>query len=594
MTCSWGECRTVVQEGLDGLAMNKFKESESLFSTALDQLEASSNPDPAIKAMYRMGLGCVALAEGFAASALDRLNEALPQLWKAEAEAAQANTWIGVQLVRGVSLLFGGMIQILQKENVKGGLNLTKAWSIIKPAAEEGLVYQGENADMVRSMSLFLLGGMNLLVSILPPAIVSVAGFAGFDGKRSRALNRLRQCWKEQGLFSAFAALVILNFHILARPLIFEKQTPVETALCEQLLSWGEQKFPGSLLFELFRGLHLLTIHKHEEAIQVFGPGCHASEVATLKMIFLYKRGFAKLITLDFEAAAEDFAAGANSQIQSGRFSYVPACKCIEALCLLLIGKSEISRVSDCWEEVERQRGKHIELMMPSDLWSLRKAEHYGRKQISDCKSCVRKMAAIDLFYGPVLFLASMADKIAPKTRKLVKALLVGDCECDLPINYQCQREVFLAELSRQDRKRSAALDHLESVLEIANAAEDAERNTGWFGSSSTPGKNSLCLASEAVVPIALLWQAAIFVEAKEAEAALEGLKELDDGLARDAGILGIGLNAIGIAADTGTEFDVFLKFRRSGLKRLADQIGNEEEDDDLDLVDFESPSDNK
>jgi hypothetical protein len=152
---------------------------------------------------------------------------------------------VGIQLVRGVTLLFGGVIQLVQQSYVKAGINITKAWTIIKPASLEALDYSGPHASLVKSMGQFVLGAINLLVSTLPPSLISVVELAGFDGRREKALTFLRQCWKEEGVFGGFAALVLSSFTVYVRPFFFENLSNAESAELEEMLTWANKKFPG-------------------------------------------------------------------------------------------------------------------------------------------------------------------------------------------------------------------------------------------------------------------------------------------------------------------------------------------------------------
>ena len=554
----WTACAATVEAGLKELLCNQFAESEARFTAALKAEMRSAQPDISVIAVLRMGQACVSLSEGLAAGALDRLSDALPTLWQAESEAAQAAPWVGIQLVRGVTLLFGGMIQMVQQSYVKAGINITKAWALIKPASLEALDYTGTQRELVRSMGQFVLGAINLLVSTLPPSLISIVELVGFDGRREKALSFLRNCWKEDGLFGGFAALVIASFTVYVRPFFFETLSHAEKQEIEQILIWAEMKFPGSFFFAVSECNYRLVCREPALAVEALkGVPEKASSIPTLQMLLFYRRGLAKLCGFDFQGSACDFRLGAISQISAKRVSYSASLSLLEALCLKTAdAKNDISESFARLEILRKEFDTKKDLWMPSDLWALRKYNEYCEISKSDqSQNPSGPFYTLDLFYGPVLCFASVAEKFPIDLKKIIPLL-------NLPpwadLGAQCRRKLLLAEFYRQAGKRGEALDALDAILDRADDELKDE---------------------EAIFSLALLFQSLIFAQAGESEAATEALKEMDERVAASVGVLG---SWVGSRPPGTAEFDVAIKFKRQGVQQRIDAGGYQsaEEDD--------------
>lgn len=146
------------------------------------------------------------------------LANALDLAWKHEARASTINKngktpheKIRAELVRADTHLFGAIVQLLQESYLKAFWNLRNSWKYYDHARTE----IGKLPSSVDSMdeskwkcivaeleawSYFGVGTFNLLMSMLPPAIVRVAEVIGFGADRQFGIALLRNSIKSSRL----------------------------------------------------------------------------------------------------------------------------------------------------------------------------------------------------------------------------------------------------------------------------------------------------------------------------------------------------------------------------------------------------------
>jgi hypothetical protein len=170
------------------------------------------------------------------------LDQALQRVWEAEKIASKSNTLAG-SIVQGDAYLLGAIvcfalsamlqygicsdhelfdemkmswwqIQITQGSYVKGAWNLKSSWGYYKSAAAtlSSGKYTGSDRAELECAVKFGTGFFNLLVSMLPPTIITVASWIGFSGDRERGLNELRDAVQSDKTMAPFSALLLLSY----------------------------------------------------------------------------------------------------------------------------------------------------------------------------------------------------------------------------------------------------------------------------------------------------------------------------------------------------------------------------------------------
>ena len=543
MPSDWDRAIPIIKAGLADIICNRFRSAQAIFQKVLD--ESISNPvsDSGVLAMYKVGIAAVNLSEGFASGALDRLGDSLSTLWEAEDLAYNSERqWVGNSLIRGVCLLFGGIIQVIQQSWVKAGINITKAWTIIRPSLVEALEYRGSERELVRNLALFLTGTLNLLVSVLPSKVISLVELVGFDGSRTKSLSSLESCRTEDGPFSPFAALVILNFLVVVRPYLLESVKTGDKAEAQMIINWAKDRYPGSFFFHMAEASLFMVCREPALAVQALaGLGEAAAEVPTLQMLLFYRRGLANLASGNHSAALKDFNSAREAQLHAGRQSYVPFL-CMLAICCkkTIDPAAEVSAELAIIDKMRLDIDKS-DIWLPSDKWSFRRSGEY--------KSITNPPYTLDLYYAGVLCFSSTMDKTPANVRTEIVTPLLNNLPSDALLGDVAKRQLIRAEILRLSGKRGEALDALDSILDRSDVEfKGFERDS--------------------LRQLALVWQALLFAQAGEPEAALEALKDLDDWQLKNSGVFGH------LSGGMESDFDVALKFKRQGVQRMIDASG--------------------
>jgi Protein of unknown function (DUF3808) len=546
MSSEWEECIRNVKTGLSDIVSNRFKETDVFFAQLFVEAKKAGVSDQGILAIYKLGSACVGLAEGLTAGALDRLSSCLEILWEAEDLAnTSSRHWVGNALTRGVCLLFGGLIQVIQQSWVKAGINLTKAWVIIRSCLVEALDYRGPERELVRSLALFLVGALNMVVSVLPSNLLSFVELAGFDGNRSKALSSLETCRTESGPFSPFAGIVTLNFLVYVKPFLMEVVKTGDLHDAQVIVDWAMKKFPDSYFYKMGHASLCMTSRDPAQAVVVLtGVAESATEVPTLQMLLYYRRGLANICAGCFEAAAADFHSGVAVGIKAGRQSYVPFMCMLELCCLKTLSpEADISSQTEVIEKMRVDIDKE-NTWLPSDKWSFRRSEEYKSFEAPPPYT-------LDLFYAGILNFSCTLDKTPATVRDETITPLLNKLPADAQLGDVAKRQLIRAEILRLGGRRGEALDALDSILDRSDVEfKGFER--------------------DALRQLSLVWQALLFAQAAEPEAAQEALKDLDDWQLRNAGILG----HVNLASGQESDFDVVLKFKRQGVQRMIESSG--------------------
>ena len=344
--------------------------SVSLKSIAEEEGEAKSGCKD-LRGAFALQLALVSVIKGAASLANDQLDECLQRLWEADELAKEGEDWIGRAVVRGVTTLMGGVIQCLQHSFVKGVYNILKSWVWIKRLPAEGLDFQGKEACVVRSSTLFTLGIFNVLLSLLPPQMLKAATLlSGFQGSRREGLKMLEQCWEENGILSPWAALCIVVYKVDTKAFTGEKQTRADYAHCARILQWARSHYPNSVFFSVLEADLFAckkNLHVSRQITNAIAPHV-PKELRAIDALLNYKRGMYALADLDFQAAARFFENALNVYRDVGRRGLVPCMAMYAALGYLIVAEHRRE------VELERNSGfvidpdEELEMEMEMDM----------------------------------------------------------------------------------------------------------------------------------------------------------------------------------------------------------------------------------
>lgn len=183
----------------------------------------------------------------------------------------------------------------------------------------------------------FGYGAFQLAVSLLPPSMLKLVSFFGFEGDRDMGLSCLQFSRSTQDMRAPLSTIALL-WYLTVGHQIFTTESSGEKNIAQvtAILCQCEVEFAESALFGFFKG-RLSRMHKDMPgAIEHFERAYYTSVLPELRLLCLHEMGWCRLIQLDCLNAIDEFhALRVNSEYSKSFFGY------LTALCHGVVGKYE-------------------------------------------------------------------------------------------------------------------------------------------------------------------------------------------------------------------------------------------------------------
>ncbi|KAJ2954346.1 hypothetical protein O0L34_g2605 [Tuta absoluta] len=162
------------------------------------------------------------------------------------------------ELCYAEALLLQAAMTIMEGEDlaglVKGTLKVKSCYNSYKDCAKilERKQWESEESR-VHFQSGVRLGTatFNVMISLLPPKIISLLEFVGFSGNKSYGLSELMAGSRSPGLRSVLCDLTLLGYHLVICHFI---GAPGDLQVCEEILHKELQVYPDGVWFLVFKG----------------------------------------------------------------------------------------------------------------------------------------------------------------------------------------------------------------------------------------------------------------------------------------------------------------------------------------------------
>ncbi|ORX47260.1 hypothetical protein BCR36DRAFT_355792 [Piromyces finnis] len=176
---------------------------------------------------------------------------------------------------------------------VKAAFNLKKVWNgyyscwnEIKDNLEESRKVMDKHTF---NGILFGVGSSKLLLSVLPPRVLSIISIFGFVGDREQGMDLLNQCTKERNLYTPMALSTQLFYYS-----IFNSLAPAsvshDTEIGKQLIDKGLEMYPNSAIQLYFKGRFARLAHDMEASTEALTLGNEAQNYyIELNRLFQYE-----------------------------------------------------------------------------------------------------------------------------------------------------------------------------------------------------------------------------------------------------------------------------------------------------------------
>lgn len=189
-----------------------------------------------------------------------------------------------------------------------------------------------EDVQRLMGAVSFGYGAFQLAVSLLPPSMLRLVSFFGFEGDRDQGLACLQFSRTTTDMRAPLSTIALL-WYLTVGNQIFTAESETDSneknkniAQVTAILEESEAEFSQSALFGFFRG-RLRRLHKDMPgAIEHFENAYYTSVLPELRLLCLHEMGWCRLIQLDCLNAIDEFhALRVNSEYSKSFFNYLTA-----------------------------------------------------------------------------------------------------------------------------------------------------------------------------------------------------------------------------------------------------------------------------
>jgi tetratricopeptide (TPR) repeat protein len=365
------------------------------FTNQLDKatqlLAKSSSRDSSKALLYAM----ISFLNGLSSFSESVLEEAITRIWTAEAIAKADKTSMQSKVVRAEAYFLGSIIQLVQESYLKAAWNIRTSWNLYDSARKElESDYDGPDREQLLASIDFGIGMFNLIISLLPPGVLSVVEWIGFSGKRDLALELLTRSFESKTVRSPFSALFLLVYYVNLSDQVGDYDERYMTA-AKGLLDWADKEFPNSIMFSSLACRYHRCQGELDAAIEVAEKATKISEdLPGIQLLFLYNAGWCGFLKLDHQSLIDYFLKifeGSNASSNT-RTNFAATYAYMIGLCYAMLGDKQ--NAEKHFQQVpDFQKAK----LRPFDNYTRRKAGKLldGRTQyFLDCCESVAHFGA--------------------------------------------------------------------------------------------------------------------------------------------------------------------------------------------------------
>eukprot|EP00475_Leptophrys_vorax_P026297 TRINITY_DN3702_c0_g3_i1.p1 TRINITY_DN3702_c0_g3~~TRINITY_DN3702_c0_g3_i1.p1 ORF type:complete len:526 (+),score=117.62 TRINITY_DN3702_c0_g3_i1:1146-2723(+) len=438
------------------------------FTNKLDKatqlLATSSQRDSSKALLYAM----ISFLNGISSFSETVLEEAVTRIWAAEAIAKADKKSLQSKVVRAEAYFLGSIIQLVQENYLKATWNIRTAWNLYDAANKEMEDYSGANKREILASVDFGIGMFNLVLSLLPPAVLSVVEWIGFSGKRDLALELLTRSYDSKTVRSPFAALFLLVYYVNLSDQVGDYNENY-MVIARQLLDWADKEFPNSIMFHSLACRYYRSKGELDECIRVAEKASeNSADLPGIQLLFLYNAGWCGFLKLDYQALIDYFLKiieGSNANTNT-KTNFAATYAYMVGLSFAI--KGDLSSANKYFEQVpDFQRAK----MRPFDNYTRRKAADLlkGRSEyFLDCCESIAHFGAFAQMSSELL--QTYAEKLNEIEEERKEALSYDD---------QCRLTLFKAYIFLNDGDDQKALECCDAVTQREDLLSDEGQRDG-------------------------------------------------------------------------------------------------------------------
>ncbi|XP_050083214.1 tetratricopeptide repeat protein 39C-like [Anopheles aquasalis] len=192
--------------------------------------------------------------------------------------------------------------------NLSNGIVSKGLLAVSRRGSNAGSIRPDEIRRLMGAIS-FGYGVFQLSISLLPPSLLKLISFLGFEGDRAMGIACLRFSRHSCDMRAPLATLALLCYYTIVTPLFAVNGTNLsfEIQAAQQLIEEADGQFAKSSLFLFFRGRVERLKTNIPEAIRAYELAYRSSAQREIKLLCLHEIGWCRLIQLDYGVAMQNF-----------------------------------------------------------------------------------------------------------------------------------------------------------------------------------------------------------------------------------------------------------------------------------------------
>ena len=208
---------SLAHRGVQLLLTNQFAAAEKMYSEHF-------NSDPKVALLHSFlsyGTAISSYSEADLKACIDscKRTEAIGERLEKAGKKEEGGKRIEGMLIQADCDLLTACVNLVQEEYVKMMWHMRKSYNLYQDVNKLVDKYQGPGRQELAGWVRYGTGLFNLLLSQLPPAVMSFAEAVGYEGDRDKGLKLLSECQQGSSFNAPFAALLLLVYYLTIAPL---------------------------------------------------------------------------------------------------------------------------------------------------------------------------------------------------------------------------------------------------------------------------------------------------------------------------------------------------------------------------------------
>ncbi|KOC67783.1 Tetratricopeptide repeat protein 39C [Habropoda laboriosa] len=193
---------------------------------------------------------------------------------------------------------------LLSPSGLRSSLSMFLSLTGITSEQQTPFVEPNEVSRLMSAVS-FGYGIYQLCVSLLPPSLLKLIHFLGFEGDREAGLTALMNARCSKDMRASLATLSLLWYHTIARPFFALDGSNLRAGVnaAKALIEECQPEFSNSAIFLFFTGRIERLESNVNGALQAYATAVDASSQREIKLLCLHEVAWCHLIRLSYEEA---------------------------------------------------------------------------------------------------------------------------------------------------------------------------------------------------------------------------------------------------------------------------------------------------